>query len=138
MGTFSNGTEGGGFRELWCDRCAHDTHPDSEKQCAVWMLHLAYNSDQHAAYMVGEGNQLRHGPTLKHLLAWLIHEKADEMGAQECAMFMPRGDARITGGDAWCESFRHHQRIDERNAGVPCLFCMAENGALHLETSDAY
>lgn len=132
MGYFSNGCEGESFYALNCARCVHDAPPDSKHQCAVWMLHLSHNYDQHDAGMreLYPGVEV-HGPTLKLLLDELIVR--DKVDGQRCAMFVPRGDLKVTGGDVWCEAFRHHQRIEDRNSGAPCLFCMAESGALHLE-----
>lgn len=90
MGYFSNGTEGEGFVENWCSRCAHWTEPDDTKQCAVWMLHLCYNGDQHKPGLVKITDTLTmHGPTLRELLDDLIREDRKTF-AQECTMFLPR------------------------------------------------
>lgn len=37
MGYFANGSEGDGYYEEWCERCAHN--PD----CAVWLAHHGFN-----------------------------------------------------------------------------------------------
>lgn len=130
MGYFANSAEGDAFESLFCRRCIHHTEPDEVKQCAVWMLHLSYNYDQHDEGMLElyPGFDV-HGPTLKVLLDTLIVR--DKVNGQTCSMFVARADARVTGGDVWCASFRHLQRIEDRNADAPCLLCMVENGVLH-------
>lgn len=127
---FATGTEGEGFEELWCERCIHYAEPDAKKQCAVWLLHLSHNYDQNAEGVkeVYPGFSV-HGPTLKMMLAALI--ACDSTGRQECSMFMPRADARVTGGDVYCSSFRHLQPIEDRNSDAPCLLCLADEGLLH-------
>jgi hypothetical protein len=131
MGYFSNGTEGEGFFELWCERCIHNRDPDDKKQCSVWMLHLAHNYDQHAEGMMElyPGFDV-HGPTLKALLDELIVERPNGRG-QECSMFVARDDPRAIGGISWCASLRHSQPMEDRNSGAPCLRCLAEEGVLH-------
>lgn len=130
VGSFSNGTEGVGFEELWCERCIHYAEPDAKKQCAVWMLHLCFNSEQHESGMTKpHSGTSMHGPTLKSMLSALIQEKRG--GGQECLMFTPRADARVTGGDVYCSAFRHMQPIEDRNSGAPCIVCLAEKGVLH-------
>ncbi len=37
MGYFSNGTEGEGYREVYCDKCIHS------EDCIIWHLHLYHN-----------------------------------------------------------------------------------------------
>ncbi len=45
MGYFSNGSEGEGYTDRWCDRCIHN---DPEGPfCAVWMLHAEWNYSQY-------------------------------------------------------------------------------------------
>ncbi|KKM22759.1 hypothetical protein LCGC14_1621980 [marine sediment metagenome] len=42
MGHFSNGTVGMLYQEQWCERCLNDLDLD----CAVWLAHLIYNSEE--------------------------------------------------------------------------------------------
>ena len=46
MGYFSNGSEGDGYEECYCETCAHHHGPDSETGCAVWFIHTMFNYDQ--------------------------------------------------------------------------------------------
>lgn len=42
MGYFSNGSEGEGFQEAFCDRCLHDNF-EKGIYCPIWNLHLRDN-----------------------------------------------------------------------------------------------
>lgn len=61
MGYFSNGTEGLGYREIYCDKCVHDIHQD----CPVWNVHLLRNYEEannkksilHMLIPIGEGGE---------------------------------------------------------------------------------
>lgn len=123
---FSNGLEGDGFGKNWCSKCAHWTEPDDPKQCTVWMLHLCYNGDQHKPGLVKISDNLTmHGPTLQEMLGDLIRRETRTRG-QECTMFLPRYTPLATGGESWCPAFRHHQPMEDRNRGVPCVLCLTE------------
>lgn len=131
MGYFSNGTEGEGFVDNWCANCAHWTEPDDPKQCTIWMLHLCYNGEQHNSGMVKISKNLSmHGPTLKEMLGDLIRRETATRG-QECTMYLPRYTPVVSGGESWCPSFRHHQPMEERNSGAPCLLCLTEGEIAH-------
>lgn len=47
MGAFSNGTEGEGYMDAYCIRCVNCGDHQDGVGCAVWDLHLLFNSDQH-------------------------------------------------------------------------------------------
>lgn len=75
MGYFSNGTEGCGYQEQYCDRCEHDRKwREAEKDpCPVWGLHLMHNGEQ--------------GP-IGQLLDELIPRDSG-VGNGKCRMFVP-------------------------------------------------
>lgn len=129
MGYFPNSDAGFYFEEEFCQKCIHFKLPE-DGTCAVWMLHLSHNYDQHNAGMFELYKEFEiHGPTIKTLLDELIPR--DKQGSQHCAMFVPLKAAVVTGGEAWCESFRHTQSIEDRNGGAPCLLCLADDGVIH-------
>lgn len=76
MGYFSNGIEGVGYREKWCDRCIHDNDA-AGIYCPVWTLHLAHNYE-------GANDK-------GHFLHSLIPQSADGLSNERCTMFIDRG-----------------------------------------------
>lgn len=78
MAFFSNGTEGEIFEERFCRRCVHRPRTDEDgeaEDCAVWLLHLAHNSEQ------------LKDPTWKAALDALITPGMPD--EQRCRMFVP-------------------------------------------------
>lgn len=75
MGYFSNGTDGDCYQEEFCDKCVHQ-----EGGCAVWQLHLRYNSDQ--------CDKTNAGAALKDVLDTLIPRPG--VFSEKCRMFVPK------------------------------------------------
>ncbi len=68
MAYFSNGTEGEGYREQYCDKCAND---NEEMGCAVWGAHLLF--------------EIHEGPQAE-VLRYLIPDGINGF-AEKCQMF---------------------------------------------------
>ena len=79
MGYFSNGTEGMGYRDRYCDRCKHDINED----CAVWLAHLVANYE--------ECNKK------ESVLHILIPRSEDGLRNEQCRMFVERDDPEYLG-----------------------------------------
>ena len=43
MGYFSNGTEGMGYKEIYCSNCIHQNGFDGKSGCAIWLAHMLHN-----------------------------------------------------------------------------------------------
>lgn len=69
MAYFSNGAEGVGYEEAYCDRCIHQGNG-----CTVWLLHLLHNYDEC-------NNE-------KSMLHVLIPRSRDGGGNERCTMFL--------------------------------------------------
>ena len=75
MAYFSNGTEGHLYKERYCNFCIHQ---NAEYGCPIWMLHLAWNYDQHK------------DDEIAGVLQILIPR--DGVINHECSMFVKKGD----------------------------------------------
>ena len=106
MGYFANGTEGDAFRCEYCRTCVNNGDSKSDEGCAVWDLHLLFNSDQNKDGMVPlcDGVEV-HGPTLAVVLGSLIVRKPG--GGQECLMHRPREEPamEVAGQGSFLETF---------------------------------
>ena len=60
------------YQTQYCERCVHDIKQD----CAVWLVHLMYNSD-------GANND-------GHILHALIPRSKDGLTNEQCKMFIPK------------------------------------------------
>ena len=78
MGYFSNGSEGEGYVEQYCSRCANFRNGEGETECAVWFAHLLHNYGAE-------------GPA-REILDMLIPRAEGGVGNQQCAMFREGGE----------------------------------------------
>lgn len=83
MAYFPNGTSGACYEDQYCSNCVHDTVPDGAG-CPIMSLHYLFNYDQ-----CGKGKAAK---TVKAFLGTLIPETKDGLGAEQCAMFVPKAD----------------------------------------------
>lgn len=94
MGYFSNGAEGDTYEAKYCARCVHgQNEPHGPYDCPVLALHLLYNYDQ---FKTEEP-----GPTIRHILTWLIPKAKDGPWNDKCLMFseLPGGKAPQLSGN---------------------------------------
>ena len=82
MAYFPNGTSGMCYEEEYCQHCAHGHGADDDSGCAIMLLHMLFNYDQ-----IGDTPEAK---ALKSCLGTLIPETPDKLGAERCAMFLPR------------------------------------------------
>lgn len=88
MGYFPNGTSGECYRDAYCYGCANhrDKHDGRGAGCAIWDLHLLYNSEQHDTESDDPAKRAT-SIAWKAALSELIPE-TDE-GTGECSLFLP-------------------------------------------------
>ncbi len=79
MGYFSNGTEGTDYEARYCDRCIHQGGEDGAG-CAVWLAQMLYNYDE--------------CDKPESILHILIPRTEDDLGNEECRMFIQVGENR--------------------------------------------
>jgi hypothetical protein len=76
MGYFSNGSEGDGYQEHYCDRCIHD-NAEKGVYCPIWNLHLLHNYEE-----------CNNKDSYLHVLI----PRAEGGGNDRCTMFIERGN----------------------------------------------
>lgn len=75
MGYFSNGSEGDGYQQAYCNRCLHDNY-EKGIYCPIWNMHLrdnykeCNNAESHLHDLIPRGK---------------------EGGNERCTMFVDRG-----------------------------------------------
>lgn len=74
MAYFSNGSEGEGFQQAYCDRCLHDNF-EKGIYCPIWNLHLRDNY-----------KECNNKESYLHVLI-----PREEGGNGHCTMFVDRG-----------------------------------------------
>lgn len=94
MGYFPNGTAGGMYEEEYCMNCIHGTGDDP---CAVMLAHNLYNYDE-----------CDKPESILHLL---IPLRKDDLGNEQCRMFVARKDGEPVGPPKSDAKYREWLRV---------------------------